>query len=229
MGTLKPLVLMITIVNRGYGDKIIDTFSKEGVTFNLLSLGKGTASSTILDYLGIGETLKEVLFSTMPMEHSKRVMTKIIDITNLAKPGEGICFTIPINSVCGTSTAKHLIGDAPMDGGTHMDCKFDHDLILAIVERGHSDEVMDAAKSARASGGTVLKGRGTGFKEAEKFFGITIQPEKEIVLILTPSELRPGIMEAISTKAGLQSRARTIMFSLPVNDIAGLPLDLKKE
>ena len=229
MGTFKPLVLMITIVNRGYGDKIIDTFRNEGVTFNLLSLGKGTASSTILDYLGIGETLKEVLFSTMPLEHSKGVMKKIMEETNLSKPGEGICFTIQINSVCGTTTAKLLAGNAPMDGGTHMDCKFNHDLILAIVERGHSDEVMDAAKSAKATGGTVLKGRGTGFKEAEKFFGITIQPEKEIVLILTPTELRQGIMEAISTKAGLQSRARTIMFSLPVNDIAGIPVNFIKE
>lgn len=223
---ISPLVFMITIVNRGYGEKFAKVFAAEGITCNFLSLAKGTASSKILDYLGIGETLKEVLFSTMTLEHSKVLLEKISKETDINKPGEGIAFTIPISSVCGMASAKYLQGNNPIYGGEHMECKFDNDLIVAIVERGHSDEVMDAAKSAKAAGGTVLKARGTGFKEAEKFFGITIQPEKEIVLILTTGEYRPKIMEAISTKAGLQSRARTIMFSLPVNDIAGLPVQI---
>lgn len=222
--SIQPMVLMITIVNRGRGDKMIQKFIKEGITFNLLSLAKGTASSVILDYLGIGETLKEVLFSTMQFDMSKIALQKMREETSLNQPGEGIAFTIPINSVCGHSTAKHLVGHSPDNGGTKMEVKFHNDLIIAIVERGYCDEVMDAAKSAKAVGGTILKARGTGFTEAEKFFGITIQPEKEMVLILTSSEYRQGIMEAISRKPGLQEKARTIMFSLPVNDVAGLPV-----
>ena len=57
-----------------------------------------------------------------------------------------------------------------------------HDLILTIVERGYADDVMDAAKAAGARGGTILHARGTGSKEAEKFFGIIVQPEKELIL-----------------------------------------------
>lgn len=221
---MQPLVLLITIVNRGSGDKLISNFAKEGVTFNLLSLGMGTASSKILDYLGIGETQKEILFSTLSLEHSKKILNLMSEKTNIKQPGIGIAFTIPINSVCGNSAIKQLIGVSQVHGGKQMDLKFNNDLIIAIVERGFSDEVMEAAKTAKATGGTILKGRGTGFKEAEKFFGITIQPEKEVVLILTSSDYRPGIMEAISRKPGLQAKARTIMFSLPVNDVAGLPV-----
>jgi hypothetical protein len=115
---IQPMVLMITIVNRRHGDKMIQKFTNEGVTFNLLSLGKGTASSVILDYLGIGETLKEVLFSTMTIDKSKFILQKMREETSLNQPGEGIAFTIPINSVCGHSTAKLLVGLSPDNGGT---------------------------------------------------------------------------------------------------------------
>ena len=103
-----------------------------------------------------------------------------------------------------------------------MDRKFQHELIVAVANRGFAEEVMDAAKSAKAVGGTVVHARGTGIKEAEKFFGITIQPEKELILIVAPSKHRQGIMEAIATKAGLKTEAKSIVFSLPVTGVAGL-------
>ena len=64
------------------------------------------------------------------------------------------------------------------------------ELIITIINRGFSEDVVDAAKSAGAQGGTVLHARGTGVHEAEKFFGISIQPEKEMVLTLVPSGIK---------------------------------------
>ncbi len=110
--------------------------------------------------------------------------------------------------------------------------KFENQLILTIVNRGFSDVVMDAAKEAGARGGTIITARGTGSREAEKFFGITIQPEKELVLILAPEQNKNEIMKAITKKTGLAAPGQGITFSLPVDDVMGLTnteLDGKKD
>ena len=93
-----------------------------------------------------------------------------------------------------------------------------------MVRAGFSGTVMEAARAAGASGGTVLHGRGIGSREAEEFFGITIQPEKEIVILLANREQKAGIMRAIQSAAGLRTEARGILFSLPVEHLAGLSL-----
>ena len=107
--------------------------------------------------------------------------------------------------------------------------KFEHEMIVCIVNAGFSDAVMDAAKEYGARGGTVLSGRGTATKEAESFFRITIQPEKEMVLILVPTELRDDILHALYRSVGLKTPGQGIAFSLPVDRIVGLSEAPKKE
>lgn len=97
----------------------------------------------------------------------------------------------------------------------------DYDLILTIVNRGYSDLVMDAAKAKGATGGTVITARGTA-GEAEKFFNMSLQPEKEMVMIVAEREKRREIMEEITLKAGLKTVGQGISFSMPVEETAGL-------
>ncbi|MBR4635141.1 MAG: P-II family nitrogen regulator [Clostridia bacterium] len=97
-----------------------------------------------------------------------------------------------------------------------------HDLILAVVNRGFSDEAMTAARNAGAYGGTVLHARGTSTNEMQKFFGTVIQPEKELVLILTEKERRNDIMTAICRDTGLASEGMGICFSVPVDGVMGI-------
>ncbi len=94
--------------------------------------------------------------------------------------------------------------------------------ILAIVNNGFSEVAMDVAKSCGAKGGTVLHGRGTASKEAEKIFNISIQPEKEIVMILAKSELVDGILKGLYTAIGTATQAQGIVFALPVDEVVGL-------
>ena len=94
--------------------------------------------------------------------------------------------------------------------------------IFAIVNNGFSEETMEAAKSCGARGGTILHGRGTISKEAEKIFGITIQPEKEIVMILAASEQSDGILKGLYKAIGTSSKAQGIAFALPVDEAIGL-------
>lgn len=103
-----------------------------------------------------------------------------------------------------------------------MNAERNYDLIITIINHGDSDIVMDAAKSAGATGGTVLTARGLGAKEAEKFFGISIQLEKEVVLIVTKRIAKKDIMQAICKVSGLNTKASGISFSLPIDDVIGL-------
>ena len=100
--------------------------------------------------------------------------------------------------------------------------KFKHEVIFCIVNAGFSDAVMDAAKQFGARGGTVIHARGTANKEAEKLFEITVQPEKEIVMILVASEIKNDILHALYKAVGLNTPGQGIAFSMPVNEAVGL-------
>ncbi|MBE6137934.1 MAG: P-II family nitrogen regulator [Erysipelotrichaceae bacterium] len=94
--------------------------------------------------------------------------------------------------------------------------------VLCIVNSGFSETVMDAARECGARGGTVINARGTAKEETEKLFNISIHPEKEIVLILVPADIKDAILHAIYQKVGLNSEGQGIAFSLPVDDVVGL-------
>lgn len=98
----------------------------------------------------------------------------------------------------------------------------DFDLIVVIVNRGFSDFVVDAAREAGASGGTIIFGRGTGVHEQNSILGIKIQPEKEILLILVYRNKRKEIMKAICERSNLNEEGKGLCFSMPVSDIAGI-------
>lgn len=97
-----------------------------------------------------------------------------------------------------------------------------YELILCIVNTGFSETVMDAANEYGARGGTVIQARGTANKEAEKYFKITIQPEKEIVMLVVPSAIKDDILHTLYKNVGLNSPGHGIAFSLPVNNVVGL-------
>lgn len=100
--------------------------------------------------------------------------------------------------------------------------KYPHEAIFCIVNSGYSEAVMTAAKKFGARGGTVINARGTASKEAETFFHITIEPEKEIVMILVPSAIKDKILNALYDEVGLNTAGQGIAFSLPVDSAVGL-------
>lgn len=100
--------------------------------------------------------------------------------------------------------------------------------MLAIVNRGCSEQVMEAARPAGARGGTVILARRVGYEDVQNMLGFTLQPEKEIVAILLPQEQKLPVMQAINREAGLKTDCQGVLFSLPVDDIMGLQELLKK-
>jgi len=103
--------------------------------------------------------------------------------------------------------------------------KEQYEVIVVIVNEGHSDKVMDAARDAGARGGTIAHARGSGTKDIEKKYGIVITPSKEMLYILVNENIRDKVMEAINTAAGLDTLGQGIIFSLPVDNVSGVKLD----
>ncbi len=220
------LSMLVTIVDRGKGDAVAELLRHEGVLLHYIQLGHGTAQKGILGLLGLKDTDKDVVFSFVRSGVAARSMRRLSYALEMDLPGRGIAFTIPVGSVGGAQALHYLMGEEkPMtseEGNTTMQEQTKNDLIVAIVNRGYTDAVMDAALPAGARGGTVVHARGAGSEEASQFFGITIQPEKEMVLILVDHENKVPVMQAITRGAGLSTEGHGIIFSLPVNDVMGV-------
>ena len=100
-----------------------------------------------------------------------------------------------------------------------------HEVVVVIVNEGHSDKVMDAARDAGARGGTIAHARGRGTKDIEKKYGIVITPQKEMLYILVNEKIRDAVMSAVNKAAGLDTLGQGIVFSLPVDNISGIKLE----
>lgn len=99
---------------------------------------------------------------------------------------------------------------------------YKYEVIICVVNSGFSENVMDAARELGARGGTVIRGRGTANAEAETLYGIAIQPEKELVMILVDSSIKDAILHALYKSVGLNTPGQGIAFSMPVEDVVGL-------
>lgn len=218
-------VLMITITDRSRGGEFASWYQKQGIPLVLTALGRGTASTEVLDFLGLEATEKVVLMLVAPRSPSlvRRAERELwLDI-----PGRGILMTIPVAAIGGAKARDYLLQQEAEDA---MEKEHTHELIIVITKRGNTDLVMDAARSAGAAGGTTIHAKGTGMELAKRFLGVSIAAEKEMVFILTRLQDRNPIMKAVMAKAGMQTEAQSIAFSLPVSDIAGLRrLELESE
>ena len=226
---MESAVLLTTIADRRRSDRYEDFFAANQVLVTLTAQGVGTASSQILDYMGIGESEKHVFFSVLPEHQAQDLLKNMNKILRLYIPGNGIAFTIPLSSFAGALALKYLTGNDHL-GHTEEDTspmvqENNNELIIAITNHGYLDQVMDAARAAGARGGTVIHALGTGAASAEKFFGISIAREKDMIFIVTRTQDRNAIMKAMVAKAGEATKAHAIVFSLPVSSIAGLHLD----
>lgn len=118
----KKLSLIVAIVNRHQGEKVSKLLNSENLTFNYIFLGHGTASSELLNYLGIGETEKDIVLSSAPAEKVPALMEQLQRELHLEKAGNGVAFTIPISSVGGAKTLSLMTGDSQKGKGDSCDC-----------------------------------------------------------------------------------------------------------
>lgn len=211
--------LIITITDRDRCEDFTAWFRRQGVPLVLTALGQGTATTEILDYLGLEDSEKAVLFCVTP--RSPRLVRRAARELWLDVPGNGVLMAVPVNSIGGSAAKEYLLhqqeGEAPMSERENT-----HELIVVITNQGYTEQVMDAARAAGATGGTSVHAKGTGTELARRFFGVSIASERELIFILARAQDKKPIMRAVMERAGMSSEAQSLVFSLPVSDLAGL-------
>ena len=223
------LNLLFFIVDWCDANIICEIFDEAHANFHFHCKGMGTANSEILDVLGIGASVKAVFLCLEQSALVSVLMKAAQKKIGLHKPGAGIAFTIPLSAINDPlllvfKRSIHENEKTPSKGG-NMDCEFSHDLILTVVNQGYSDEIMNTARKAGVSGGTIINARGQAHEGVVKFFGISVQEERELILMLTKRENKVSIMRALSEDYGLNSKANGLIFSLPVDNVMGLNLE----
>ena len=212
---MSELYMMVTITNRQLTRKFVECYKEKGAQVGSVTVGMGTAANEILDYFGLDGMEKSVLFHLVTDAAWRQ-----IDL-----PGMGIAFIIPVSSVGGKKALNYLTCGQEFVKGEESTLKeTKNELLVVIANHGYTELVMDAAREVHAAGGTVIHAKGTGTENAQQFLGVTLVPEKEMLFIVVKSEQKNSIMRAIMEKAGLESKAQSIVFSLPVTDTAGMRL-----
>lgn len=217
---MHDLCLVSVIVRRDDAEALSAYLEGHGVNVAASLLCAGTAGKRLLNLLGLEETEKALLHAVTPRASARRLLDGLVRHLGLDMPGVGVAFTIPVGSIAGTSSLRYLTGGETPEPKEVQPMSFPYELIVGILNRGYVETVMDAARSAGAMGGTVLHAKGT--QPASRFFGVSIAEEKELLLILTATGQKAPIMRAIMEHAGVDSPAHTVLFSLPVESVAGL-------
>ncbi|MBR2408838.1 MAG: P-II family nitrogen regulator [Lachnospiraceae bacterium] len=222
--------MVLMILNRSYEKDYVDFLKQNGIAHMTEMLGHGTASKSILDYLGIENNEKIIIQTVVAAGKVDSLFGGLVSRMGINLPGTGVAMSIPMESIGGTWSMKYLTEGQEVLATEDVKMKeAKYSLITVIAEKGCSDMVMDAAREVGARGGTVVHAKGTGREEDAKFFGVSISPEKEMIYIATRKSERADIMRAIMEKAGPQTEAKAVVFSLPVEDIAGLTALMEPE
>lgn len=220
---MSRLYMMVTITDRNRKKKFEEFYEKNEHMVFFTTLGRGTANSEMLDYFGLEESEKVVILSVVTEETWKKLRREMIVKMQIDVPGTGIAFIVPVSSIGGKKVLQYLIGGQEFEKEEETVLKdTKYELLVAIANQGSIDNVMDAARSANAGGGTVIHAKGTGMEKAEKFLGVSLAEEKEIILIVAKTSQKNEIMKAIMEQAGLESKEKAIVFSLPVTSTVGV-------
>ena len=219
------LSLLVSIVGRSRLPDLLELLQKRKVESNLISLGRGTAADDVLDMLGMESAEKAICFSVVTGGSWKILKRDLREKLRIDVPGTGIAFIVPLSSIGGKRELMFLTDGQGFVRGEEESMKnTERELLLVVSNEGYNEAVMEAAKSAGARGGTIIRARGTGMNRAESFFGVSLESAKDILFIVARTGDKNRIMQAIMEKAGMSTPAKSIVFSLPVTDTAGLTL-----
>ena len=222
MAKTGAMKLIISFIERGQGNGLAKFYAEHNVNFNYRCVGVGTASSDLLDVLGIGSAEKDVIFSLASKVNAERLMERLSDKLRTIRE-KGIVFSMPLtglNNVVATVLERQ--GDAENKGGNNMNTDLANSLILVIVNQGNTDEVMNTARAAGARGGTIIRSRFMGMAELGGLYESMQEGEKEIIAMVVPTTQRNTIMETINKKHGLKTEAGAVILSLGIDQIAKL-------
>ena len=211
----RHLEMLVVIVEHNKASKVLHLADEKGVTASVAMLGRGTASRTIFDYLGLNDKKKAVLMLFGKTEEIMDLADYLVEKLEMNKPNHGIAYIESAFNVFGTEDNAN--GSENIKRGENM-----YNAIYTIVEKGNADDVIEAAQKAGSRGGTVMHARGSGSEEARKVFNMLIEPEKEIVLIISEEAKTKDIVESIRKETQIEEEGKGIIFVTRVEQTYGL-------
>ncbi|MBP8633056.1 MAG: P-II family nitrogen regulator [Synergistaceae bacterium] len=209
--------LVWVIVNFGKGSKIMQAAKKSGITGGTILLAKGTANNSMAEFLGLSEIRKEIIMMGANKKTARSVLEALDTKFNFDKPNHGIAFITAVSEMIGSVGCKATETDIEERREEAMYCA-----ITVVVEKGKAEEVIDAATAAGSRGGTIINARGSGIHETSKLFFMDIEPEKEIVLILSERKGAQAIIASIGEKLDIEKPGKGIIFVQEVSKVYGL-------
>lgn len=211
----RHLEMLVVIVEHNKASKVLHLADEKGVTASVAMLGRGTASRTMFDYLGLNDKKKAVLMLFGKTEEITDLADYLVEKLEMDKPNHGIAYIESAFNVFGTEDNAN--GSENIKRGENM-----YNAIYTIVEKGNADDVIEAAQKAGSRGGTVMHARGSGSEEARKVFNMLIEPEKEIVLIISEEAKTKDIVESIRKETQIEEEGKGIIFITRVEQTYGL-------
>ena len=214
--------LICLIAKAEIANKAEGILSERGIDVEYRMLVHGTASSEVMNLLGLGTTEKVMISAIATQEGASELLPQRRKSLYLGMPDTGVAFTIPIT---GGQTRRFETVSANAKDSGRMKVMEDREfsMIIAIVNQGFSDAVMNAARPEGATGGTVFHSRRVeNSMPGRSFWGISIQEERETVMILARNSRKKEIMKAINEKCGIDTESNGIVFSVPIADVEGL-------
>lgn len=213
----KEIELFFIIVNFGSGSKVIKIAKKNGVSGGTVFLGKGTVKNRLLKLLDLSDIRKEIVLMIAEKNRAYTTMQNLNKELAFNKPNHGIAFSLPIKAIMGARGSNY--DDDDMERGAEYTM---YNAIFVIVDKGVAEDVIDAATKAGSRGGTIFRARGSGIHETQKLFSMAIEPEKEVVLILSEDALTKDIVNSIKNNIDIDKPGKGVMFILDVNKTYGL-------
>lgn len=222
--------LLIGIVNREDEMRLTEIVNGLTTAVHFSGLGHGTARSSYMSYFGFNEIDKRITASLIPDSSEHEVLSAIGHGLKLYLVGRGIAFTLPLSGISNIISDGILSGneksERPVARRAPISKKKEknkmHELVIAVVNRKYTDDAIEAARAAGATGATVFHTRSINNSKAEQSIGTTINQETDSVFFLTTMEYKAKIMEAVRDAAGLKTEGGAIIFSLPVDDLVGI-------
>ena len=214
---IKEFDLICIIINFGLGSKVIKTAKQNGVSGGTVFFGKGTVKNRILEFLEISETRKEIVIMLANKNTANTALESLDKKFNFSKQNHGIAFSTPIVNILGARSCKCIVDKERRGAEDIM-----YNAIFTVVDKGKAEAVIDAATKAGSKGGTIINARGSGIHETSKLFSMEIEPEKEIVLILSEINLTDSIACSIREHLQIDEPGNGIVFVLDVNKTYGI-------
>ena len=225
---MNRLKLLFTILDEDYDDELKEIYDNNNISVRFLTHGFGTASSSLLDYFGLVETKKHIHMAVISDYIEDKIFKEIDDELNINEPGTGIVFSVSIVSgnkfLLDGFANKSIVKEEIVMPNSNKSY-----LIITIVLEGHLEQVMSAAKKVGASGGTVIRGRGLGDKDAVKFFGFEIEPGRELIFNVVNGNIKNKVMEEITKAVGIKTPGKGVCLALPIDNVLGLHVDENEE